>query len=283
MGRSLAIRFACALLLVACATGRARAAESGTPFLSDRFGISAGAYFANARTDFQAGGAHALGVMVSLERDLDLTEATDDARFDGFYRINPRHAIDAGVVTIGRDGHRVTDRKIVFKDRVFETNTDVHTKFDSRLFKLAYRYSFINDGRVETGIITGVSTYSYELSLEGQASLADTSGGGSSTELRSATENIIAPIPTIGIFTTCALRKNLIFRGTAEFFSVNVSSIEGRLIDGKILVDYFPTRRVGIGVGFAGTGMGLKYGTDTQKISVDYRYSGVLAMLDVML
>ena len=269
-------------LLVLMAAPAVRADQNGVPFLSSRFGLSGGVYVARARTDYQQGGAHLVGTLVSLEHDLGLEEDTDAARFDLFYRFQPRHAVGLGVIPINRAGHRVVDRTISFRDLVFSANSDVNTKFDSRLFKLDYRYSFLNDGRVETGISAGVSTYWYYVSMEGQASLADTSGGGGTTQLRNSTSNIVAPIPTVGIFTVCALRKDLIFRGSAEFFSINVGDFSGKLTDGKVALDYFPLHWLGIGVGFAGTSMGLNYNSGNEKANVDYRYSGILFTIDVV-
>ncbi len=267
----------CALIMAAAAP--ARGDGEGAPILSDRFGISAGSYFANLRTSLQVGRAGVLGSLVTMEGDLNLEEETTDGRYDLFYRINPRHTLESTVIVIGRDGRRSIDREIQFQDFLFAVNAEVETKFDSRLFKLAYRYSFLNDGRVETGIIAGLSTFSYEISMSGQAS----AGTGTPIQLRTAAEDVLAPIPTFGIFTSCAVRPRLIFRGSAELFYVNVGDISGRLIDAKLTFDYFPTRRFGLGLGVAGTSVGLNYSSGSKSLDVDYRYSGPLIYLQFVM
>jgi hypothetical protein len=260
--------------------GAARAQSHDAPLISDRAGIIGGAYFTGLKTNFQAGGAHSIGTVINLESDLDLSSQLSSGWGSIFYRINPRHTLEFTMTAIRRNGDRVVDRNIVFKDYQFSTNTDVHATFDSRLYGIGYRYSFLNDGRVETGVTTGISTFQYELSLDGQASLADGSGGGT-TQLRHNSSNILAPIPSVGIFTSCALRQTLVLYGAMSVFMVDVGSVSGHMIDGRFMLHYFPLRHVGIGLGFAGTGVGLKYGTDTQTIGADYSYAGWLATLDL--
>ena len=269
-------------ILLACAlTGTSVGAQTqDAPLISDRFGILGGAYFTGLKTSFQAGGAHSIGTVIDLERDLDLSSQSSSGWVNVFYRLNPRHMVDLTVTGIRRTGTRVVDRNIVFKDYQFSTNTDVHSTFDSRLYGIGYRYSFLNDGRVETGVTTGISTFQYDLSLDGQASLADGSGGGT-TQFRHNSGKILAPIPSVGIFTSCALRQKLVLYGAMSVFMVDVGSVSGHMIDGRFALHYFPLRHVGIGLGFAGTGVGLKYGTDTETVGADYSYAGWTATLDL--
>jgi hypothetical protein len=279
--------FAVLLFLICASAARVALADStsasaqprDTPLLSDRMGISGGAYFTKLKTDFQAGGAHSLGTVIDLETDLDLSSQTNSGWGDVFYRINPRHTLDLTFTAIKRTGHRVVDRDIVYDDLEFFTNTDVQSTFNSRLLGLGYRYSFLNDGRVETGITTGVSTFWYNLELDGQASVAG-SGSGTS-QIRHTSQDILAPIPSVGIFTSCALRRELVLYGAMNVFMVDVGSVSGHLIDGRFTIHYFPLRHVGIGLGFAGTGVGLKYGTETNTFGADYSYAGWLATLDL--
>ena len=277
------------LLMLVCASfaGVARAQTQdvppqaqSAPLISDRMGLLGGGFLTKLKTSLQASGARAIGTEIDLERDLDLSSESNSGWVDVFYRIKPRHTLGLTVTSMRRTGHRVVDRNIVFKGYAFSTNADVTSTFDSRLFGLSYRYSFLNDGRVETGILTGISTYQYELALDGEASLADGSGGGT-TQIRHTSQNILAPIPSVGIFTSCAMRRNLVLYGAMSVFMIDAGSFSGHMVDGRFMLHYFPVRHVGLGLGFTGTGVGLKYGTDTSTFGANYSYAGWVATLDL--
>ncbi|MGH7741422.1 MAG: hypothetical protein ACRENS_05305 [Candidatus Eiseniibacteriota bacterium] len=260
-------------------SSRALAETPDTPILSDRFGLSGGAYFSSAFTGVQVGGPGIIGTLINLETDLDVSSTTNNADFEAFYRIRPRHTIEVSTMLIGRSGQRVIDRSIDFNDFNFALNTDVRTKFDSRLFKLGYRYSFINDGRVESGVIAGVSTYTYNISLDGNATAAG-SGGSGTAAFAQAKKDVVAPIPTFGIFTSCALNRKLILLGSAGFFALNAGGIRARLNEGRVKLDYFVSRHLGIGAGIAGSNTWFSYSSNSTYLSAAYSYAGGFLSLD---
>ena len=270
--------------VLAAHPGRAEAwpADStGTPLLSDRAGIIAGAFLNQSRTTYVEAGPRSIGTVMVLERDLNLSTDNTNGRSDVFYRIKPRHTLVLTLIAINRSGDRVVDRSLEFRDLSFTTNTSVHTTFDSALMGLGYRYSFINDGRVETGIATGISVYRYDLSLTGQASLTDTTGGGGTQQLRHASSQILAPIPSVGIFSALALRHDLVFYGAMTMFVFHYGSFSANMVDGDVGLHYFPVRHIGVGAAFAGTSVGVSNGTLEQTVGATYAYSGWLLTLDL--
>lgn len=277
-----------ALLAIAALAGMSTPARAswwsdttGTPLLSDRAGIRGGAYLSTSRTTYQDAGPRSFGTVMILERDLGLSTENTNGFLDLFYRITPHHMLTMTLTEINRTGNRVVDRSIDFGDLHFAQSTSIQTTFDSGLIGLGYRYSFINDRRVETGLATGVSVYKYDLAMTGQASLTDTSGNGSVTQGRHESSQILAPIPSIGIFTGLALRRDLVFYGSATIFVFHYGGFSSDMVDCGFALHYFPVRHVGLGLGFAGTSVGVSNGTLEQTVGATYAYSGWLLTLDI--
>jgi len=198
-------------------------------------------------------------------------------RLDGFYRFSARHSVEYTLVDLSRKGSAVIDEEIEFEDVTYEVGAAVDSAFDSRLLKLVYRFSFINDGKVDAGISAGLSTFGFDLELAGIGTIDDGTNGTTEGFVREDAA-LIAPIPVFGIFVSFAVTPRFVFRADASFFGIDFGDYEARLVDGRALVDYYFTEHFGIGGGFNANSVDVQR-TGDQPFSVDYRFSGLLAYL----
>jgi len=221
--------------------------------LSDRWGIGVGGILADFDTSAVVSAGTVVGGVIRLESDLGLEDDKSTFRIDGFYRFNPRHSLVGSYFGLSRDGSSILDARIEFMDEdgetvVFDVGADVETEFGTRNFKVTYRYSFVNDGRTEAGFTAGFSTYKFDLKIAGDATVDDGTGG-EDIVFDEASQDILAPVPGIGLFVTYAFRPNLVLRMYAEFVDLQISGYSGRVVDTAVTLDYFVSRHVGIGIG----------------------------------
>lgn len=275
MQSSLLLGFA----LVAAAAAPALAQETAATkeehrLLDDTFNVTLGGFLVDFSTDIQVGG-NVLTGSVQFEDDFALEPDTTTYRLDGFYRFNPRHSIDFGNFSVNRTGSTILDRQVEFGDVIYDVGVQVDSEFDVDLFRAAYRYSFVNDGRTEAGFVAGLSTYSFFAAAEGQVTVDDGSGGTVSQRAR-VEDDIIAPIPVVGVFVIHAFSPRWVLRMHAEFFDLDSGDYAGRVVDTRLLLDYYFSKNFGIGIGKNTTDITFSKDTD-DGFSVDYKQDGLLA------
>ena len=237
----------------------------------DRFSISVGTFLVRfdttVRVDSETLGR---GTEIDLEEDTNLDREQTDVRLDGYYRIGKRHRLDYGAIFFSREASRTIDRTIQFGDTVFDVNGFLSTRFKNDVLKLAYRYSFVRNPRVEAGLTLGVSAFVVDLGMTGE-----TAGGGAVSE---ETEDFVAPIPVLGLHADVALGKSWFFRTAGEFFDVSIDDREGSLSDVRAAFDWYPFKHVGFGVGF--NRLRITYADlSAAEVDLTYAYSGTIFYL----
>jgi len=251
------------LLLVATGLVAAQGLEGQTHesrVLSDKFQIGMGGFLADFTTDAAVGLGGVLGTTIRLE----------DTRQ---WRFKRRHALAFATYRFSRSGVTVLDEEFEFEGITYGIDADLAMTFDSDVYALTYRYSFINNGKTEAGVSAGLATFKYGIDVEGEVNVGDPNNP--TTEIAAASESLLAPVPNFGMYINHAFNPNWILRLSASFLNLNVSDYEGKLTQTRATVDWYFARHVGIGAGLASSNLKFtKSGDDPW--SVDYRYSGFL-------
>jgi len=266
------------LLLALLVSGPAMAAAQDSthenPFgrgKKDRFGISAGSYLmtfgSSARVDSDQGS----GTSIDLEDDTGLPTDRNELRVDGYWRFSRKHRLDFSTFFFRREATRILDREIMFGDATYEIGGELHTQLDTTWLKLAYRYSFVRNARVDAGFSAGLSTYAESFELEGQGSVSGGPGGQFVTE----SEDVVAPIPVLGLHAEVLLGANVYFKGSADYFGISISDIKGSLLDLRGDVLWYPFRHFGFGAGYNFVRREFK-DTSGTTVDVEIDYEGAL-------
>jgi len=236
--------------------------------VSDKFQISLGGTLVAFDTEIRAGNT-LVGTIIDLEEDLDVDSDTRSARLDGFYRFNKKHALGFAFFTLQREGSVVLDTEITFNEITYAIGAVADTDFDVNLFALTYRYTFVNTGRTEAGFAAGLSLYDFSAGVAGSAVIDDGMGGTIIEEGASARTDLLAPIPTFGMFIIHAFTPKLVLQLNAGAFDVDVGDVSARVIDTGFSLDYFFSRHWGIGIGSNYTQ--ISYSDDsTPRVAIDY-------------
>jgi hypothetical protein len=255
--------------------------EQESRILSDRLNVTLGGYQPDFSTNIAAGFGGVLGAFIDVEQTLGLQEDLGVFATTGFYRFRPKHGIDWGYNVLNRDGVRTIDETIKFGDppMEFRVGAEVATTFNSTLFAVNYRYSFINNGKVDAGVSAGLFTYTYDLELTGEASVQGDPG--MSTTLESADARVLAPLPAFGIFVNYAVRKNLIFRAEVRALNIEISDFIGKFSDVRFTLDWYFYKHLGIGIGSSRTSIDFQdKGSD--PFLVEYSYGGFMGYLSIV-
>lgn len=239
--------------------------------IRDRGNVSVGGFLVSfdtlARLDSEQLGP---GTPVDFEEDLAFDTSTTDFRLDGYWRFARKHRLEYAFMLFDRGATVTLDEQIQYGDEIFDVDATVNGNFKTQVFKLAYKYSIVNNGRVEAGISGGLSVLDLEASIAATATVGGTGGGAERAE-----ESFIAPVPVIGAHVNVTLHPKWFVRTSWEYFNASADTIEAKLSDAKITFDYYPWNHIGFGLGY--NVVTIDYlEEDLPAVEVNYEYNGAL-------
>ena len=268
-----------ALVLFMGGTGPAAAGDGDARVIGDKWLVSVGCYFADAKTNVAVGTGGVLGTFIRAENELGVDSNKSVARLDGFFRFNERHALGFGLWTLKRNGTKTIEEQIAFDDYVFDANGALASDFDTSWLRLDWRYSMLRTDRGEAGFTAGISAYKFDLALAGEGTL--TSGGEVTTGQFRASDSFLAPAPTIGIFLNYAITPRLLLRFKADYISANIADIDAKLVDTSLMFEWYFARHVGVGVGSNGSSIDVTNTGDSPYI-ISYKQTGFVGHVSVV-
>ncbi|MGD8376031.1 MAG: hypothetical protein PVF68_07815 [Acidobacteriota bacterium] len=253
--------------------------EFDYPIAADRWGVGLGGYGVDLDTTVSVGIGDLVGTTIDVEDILGLQSDQSIVRLGGFFRIRPKHTLEFTWLEINRSSDLNISESFEFDGVRYDANAMIDSKMDMSLYKVDYQYSFFNNGRVNTGLQTGLSVFDFDAAIGGQGVQLDADGNPvSGVSFEETGRRLLAPVPGLGFFIDFAAYRWMVVRFSAEFLDLSISGIEGRYQDTSLLLEFRPQRHFAIGVGIAGTDLRVKQ-TGEDPWSVDYRFSGVVGYL----
>jgi len=249
-----------------------REALRGVP---DTWGFTLGtfaqAFDSRIRLDGKYGEA---GTTIDLEQDLGLPSQQDDFNLKAFYRFSGRSQLTFDFLAWNRSSTKVLEREIHWDDQVYEVGSQVDAQGGGQMYNLIYQYSFFNNGKVNFGLDGGLSTFILDTKLTRNVSVEGGGAGATQTELHTK----ILPVPVVGVHFDMTLAKRLFWRANAYIFDASIAGYDVNLWEASTSVDYFVTRNVGLGAGFAATTADIyKTGSHGGNWYIRYGYNGLIA------
>src|SRR6185295_18234301 len=113
--------------------------------------------------------------------------------------------------------------------------TNVHSQFDSDIYRLSGGYSFLKDNKSELGATLGFHVTQFKTAL-------------SATGVGANSNDTLAPLPTVGLYGAYAFTPQWLLSGRVDYFSLNYNDYDGKLINFSAGVDYRFTRNFGVGL-----------------------------------
>ncbi len=231
----------------------------------------------------------AIGEEISFEDDLNLADRETLPLFDITYRFNPRHMIDFSYVDLARSATNVyTAGDTTTGNIEWEAGVEIRSRFESEVFRLAYGYSFINDGKKELGMLLGLHATRIGVTLEGDGYAIAVDEDGNEYRVdevlkkRTYDEGFTIPLPTIGLTGTYAFTPKLYIRGWAQFFALTYDNYDGSLVNASGILSYDLFNNFGIGAGYTYYGYDLDAKNDDLKGSFKYTFQGPTFFIQAM-
>lgn len=241
--------------------------EHYAPNLYRRFGLSVGgAAYGNFDTSLRIGTPLLVGAILDLEDFLDVDDSSSVLRIDADYSFNRRHRIDLSYFDIRRSGATTVTEDIEVGEVVLPAG-DIRTRFNTQIFKLAYRYNFVTDYRTTIGVSGGLHTMRLDLGLD------------SSTFSIGEEFKATAPLPLLGIHAAYALNDDWRLRLAFEFLQVKLGDYSGFIADRTLALEHDLFKHVGWGVAYNGFDLDVQIERDPLTADIEYGYQGLLLYL----
>lgn len=158
-----------------------------------------------------------IGTDIDLESLLGLPDEETFLHFDAIYRIGNYHRLELGYLATARSGQTTLQVPIDVGDTQFPAGTTINSYFDTKILRVGYAYSLINDAQKEVGIMGGlhISKFSTEITAAATG--------------QSEIFNASIPLPVIGLHGSVALGENSTLGARIQFFRMDFDRYEGSL------------------------------------------------------
>ena len=227
------------------------------------FVLQVGAFRAAADTIVKFDADNGLpGATISFETNLGLSDGKTLPQIDFVWRWNPRHALEGSYVSLRRDAVSKLSDALRFGDVVFPLDGEVTSRFDSDVYRLAYRYSPMHENGNELSVLLGIHY------TRVNASISSTLGA------RSSESSLDIPLPTLGVRGGWRIADRWRIAGMAQAMKLRVNESDGALYNFAAGIEwaFMPQAYAGLAYNY------YKYEYESTKhderIRFDYRFDG---------
>lgn len=208
------------------------------------------------------------GSDTNLEDELDMDDGLEEVRIDLRWRFLPRHAIDFAYYDISREGRRVLERQLDIGDQTFVVGTNLKSKLDFEVYKLAYAYSFAHSDKTDAALSLGLHVIDVGFKADGTVL-------GIPVERHSS--DVTLPLPVVGIQFARRLGGPFMLSLDVDLFAIEYGDYKGSLWDANLTLDVAFTDRVGGFVGYNFVDMNVESEDTSLLGELDYQYGAVTA------
>jgi hypothetical protein len=246
--------------------------------LQSRYWLEASAYWPNIDTTVRVTGTRGrVGTDINLESDLNLRDRKGLPAFLAGARIGDRVTIIGEYYALDRSGSAQASRDITFDDVVYPAGVQVDSSFESDVYRLAVGYSFIRRDNLEVGAAIGLHATDFEATLSGDGQVGNTP-----IQTQRRKRDLVAPMPTVGLYGGYAITPKLTVAGRVDYMSLSAGSYDGSVINTEARASYRVWRNVGVG----GMYRYVSYDFDVEKKrwtgNLDYKFSGPAIFLQAI-
>lgn len=256
------MRKSLALASVLAATVPSLSCAANDPW-SAPFNLQIGGFGAEAQTrvrlDASSGAA---GTSLSFEGDLGVEDSKVLPVLDFAWRLGKHHALEGSFVSLHRDGTRTLTGQVNWGDVTFPVTTTVQSKFDSDIFRMAYRYSFVNEPGGELALLLGVHYTKLETEIA-------SASGTLSKEV-----SVNYPLPTLGVRGSARIGDNWRVSGFAQLLKLKVDEYDGEVVNYGVGLEWAYARNMLAGVGYDYYKYNLVSTKERTRAEFDYRFDG---------
>jgi hypothetical protein len=184
------------------------------------------------------------GTQIDLEDDLNFDNDEILPSFSAGARLGSGFQVALDYYALNRDSTATLARDITINDVTYPVNASVTGSFKTNIYRFTLGWAFIRKDNFELGAAIGLHATDISFGIEGQG----TTSGGTSVTLQRREQNVLAPLPTVGVFTTFNVAPKLTLGARIDYLSLSIDNYDGRLINTQASLAYRFTRNFGVGV-----------------------------------
>ncbi len=264
-------RYTFLILLSFLVTVLVPAAASAEENKRKRFVASLGAFSAKTNTEIRLDATDgSFGTSLNLEDDLDFGDSESLPWIDFFARLGNRHRVGITYYDLSRSSVKQLSGEVKLGDSTFPVSAQVDSFFESRIFRLAYGYSFSQSDNHEAGLLAGLHVTEIGLGMKTLNGVVDESA------------DATAPLPMFGLFGSVALPHKWRFRGWGQVFALNFENFDGSMLNVTAVVEHDTFDNVGFGFGYSLFQFDLKAEDADLRGDFKYAFQGPTAYMNIM-
>lgn len=231
----------------------------------ERWSFKFGTYFPDTRTRIRVDGPDgSLGTVIQYEEELELRGSDTSIDVGAAWRFAERHAVEVEYFNISRNGNATLDASIEFGDIVFEESFNVDSFLKTKVMRLGYAYSILQEPRYSLGFHVGL----HITDLETGITASDDDGGIS--KVVAAT----APLPVIGLIGAWRFGKRWSILGQAQYFQLEVGDYDGKMTQLSAALEHQTFEHVSFGIGYRDFDVVVDIGGSDLIGNIDFEYTG---------
>lgn len=254
------------------------ASPASAQAIDDNFWIQGSGFLSNVDTEVRStlatnpGG----GTAIDLEDDLGFDDGELLPAIYAGARLGGGFVVTAEYFALGRDSTATIARDITVDDVTFPVNGSVSAGFDTKVYRLSLGYVFAGSDTYEVGGALGLIATELDFSISGSGSV-----GGSPLANEARRKDVLAPIPTIGLFGSFEPAPRVIIGGRADYFGLGIDDYDGSVLNLQASAQYRIMDNVGVGVAYRYVDYDLDVEKDNYTASFDYNFWGPSFFIEI--
>jgi hypothetical protein len=207
-----------------------------------------------------------IALPIDIQEDLGFKDSLLAFRAGLSYRFSKRHAMTVGYYQFDLEGTRRLERTVQIGGSEFDVSLDVASRYEEKIFKIAYDFIFHDDGKVLLSISPGLHLSSINFSI---ATLSNLPSPGPSDDA-----SVTAPLPMLGGRLMYRLTPKWSMALASDVFFLSAGDQKGAVTDSSILFEYQTNSAFGFGVGLNRFTLDLDIVDGDKRWDVESVYSG---------
>jgi len=237
----------------------------------ERFSLKLGGYLADLDSSVRIGSSTlGLGASVDVEKALGMESSMSVFRAEASYRFGStrRHIFNLKYYDFRRSASKTLDAQIEWEGTTYPIGTTVESYYNIGVLKAGYGYAFFQDDRLSLAASIGLFITPIDVGI-------------SAAGVGSEEEEIIAPLPVVGLNLDFAITPKLFLKQSLEVFYLEIGDFKGAITSLTIACEYNAWKNVGFGLGYDVFNLNIEAnGSDYPNVDfvgeVEFSYTGLL-------
>jgi hypothetical protein len=240
-----------------------------------RYWFEAQAYWPDVDTTVSIAGPNGrIGTKIDLESDLDLSDRKTLPAFQAGARLGERWSLVGEYYGLDRNGSSQAARDITFDDVTYSAGAALSSGFDTKIYRAAVGYAFIQGDRGELGASVGLHLTQFKISIAGEGHVGNAAV---QSELRK--RDALAPLPTLGLYSGYTLTSRLTASARVDYLSLKVGDYDGRLVNTEARLGYRLLDHVELGAAYRYVDYDLNIDKARWQGELAYKFKGPAVFL----